>query len=324
MPPQSGLDFSRIRFGATAWSWYDPSSKDIEDFINAATEIKGLNFPDQPGAERYIEILSILPSLGDKEENSLLAREMKKIAGDNNMRIIDTGFIPDMPGAANLYSLEKEERKVAVDLIKKGIDHASNFVRDGYAVLAGPIQVVHESFPKNVLSEIEMNNMENYFVDTVSEEIVPYAAERKVKVGFEPLNHDESLLVLRPGKTALDLIKRIGSPFIGLNVDTIHYAQEAEGCYIDAVADVVQSGKAFNLHLCEHNRKEFGTGDIGYRVRRLMNKVTTALPAKNVLYVGLENFFPGLHRPLRIWRPNTDPKQVVRNAAEYLKKELSN
>ena len=166
--------------------------------------------------------------------------------------------------------------------------------------------------------------MVSFRLDTVKEELVPYARERKVKLSFEPLNHDESILVLRPGKTALDIIKRINDPFVGLNVDTVHYAQEAEGCFIEAIANTLRSGKAFNLHLCEHNRKQFGTGDIGSCTRDLIEKIISAIPSESVLYAGLENFFPGLHRPLRIWRPDTiDPKQVVRNAANYLKEKLS-
>jgi len=323
--PAGCLDLSKLRFGTTAWSYYDPSSKNISDFEDTVKEIRKLNFPDVSGAERYIEVLSVLPLIISGKVSEPRPAVMNVIANDNNLRINVTGFIPNIPGAASLYSLDANERKIAVDLVKRGIDHASDFVRNGYAILAGPLQGVHESFPEKIPSAVEIRDMEDYFVDIVGDKIAPYAEERNVKISFEPLNHDEMLSIVRPGKTALELIRRINHPNIGLNLDTTHYAQEAEGPCIDSIVEAVKSGKAFNLHLCEHNRGQFGTGDVGYRVRELFAGVVSAIPNGSVLYTGPENFYSGLQRPLRIWRPDKeDAKQVVRNASDYITEKLSN
>lgn len=318
------LDLSRIRFGATAWAYYDPNPSDMKAFREAVEDVRKLPFPDKDGEERYVEVLAVLPDKKYCEALVANTGEMKLIADDNNQRIILTGFIPNIEGAASIYSLDKNEQREGVELIKRGIDLAYPFEKDKYSVLGGPTQGVHEKFPEGMYTSRQIRDMEDYFVDNVTEHIVPYATKAGTRVNFECLNVDEMVPILEPGDIALELIERIDSEFAKLHTDTIHYAQDAQGNYTDSITEVVRKRKTSLLHLCEHNRKQFGKGDIGYRVLELFEKVAPTVPEGSVLYAGLENFSKGLHRTLKIWRPDyNNSREVVRAGASYLQEKLS-
>jgi|GEM_PF-5052484 len=304
------IDLSRIQFGAVAWAYEMLVPGDVSGFRRVAEKVAALPFPKRA---EVIEILDVL----DEESHaahSIASTEIIKIASDLGLRVIVTGFTPNnMP--YHLTSQDAEERKQSIQRMKRGIAHAFSVAEPGKGILNGPSYMRHEYFPENGLREGE----HDLLVDILRNEIAPVAADLGVKVALEPLNHDEGYLLM-PGNEALHVIYRVDSPNIGLNLDTVHYAQNAEDRVDYSLSQALREGAGFTLHLSEHDRKQWGRGDLGSRTYEILKSVSENIPSGRVLPITLENFCPALHKALKIHRPDKDnPEKIVYSGARFIK-----
>lgn len=306
----ANIDISRIQFGATAWSYEMLTPGDVVGFRRVAEKVAKLPFPKRA---EVIEILDVLDEESYKT-NCKAAKEKKEIADDLGLRIIVTGFTPhSMP--YHLTSEDYDEKIESIERMKRGLLHASFVAEPGQGILNGPSYMRHEYFPEEGLR----SNEHGVLVDILQNEISPFASSLGVRAALEPLNHDEGYL-LEPGNEALGIIERVGKPNIGLNLDTVHYAQNAEGGVVESLSMALKEGVGFTLHLSEHNRKKWGTGDIGERTYEILQAVSSSIPEGRILPVTLENFCPALHKALRIHRPDREnPETVVYEGARLIR-----
>ena len=116
----------------------------------------------------------------------------------------------------------------------------------------------------------------------------------------------------------LDLVEDIGSPWLGLNVDTVHLAH-ARGDFYENLREAVRSDKLFHLHLSELNRAEWGTGMLGQQTPQIFDVL------KREGYQGticLENFCDPLKAMLQMWEQDPGERtelQVLQRGAEYVR-----
>ena len=130
--------------------------------------------------------------------------------------------------------------------------------------------------------------------------------------------------LIMPGEEALDVADKSG---LVINGDTVHWGAQAEGRLVDSLYRLANSGYLAVLHLSEHDRREWGTGDIGSRTKEIF---TALRRAKYNGPVVLENFSPVLHSTLNIHRPNfrpdgtpKTPYEVLKAGAQYITEALS-
>ena len=130
-----------------------------------------------------------------------------------------------------------------------------------------------------------------------------YAGERGVRLALEPLNRFETDLI-NVVEQGLALCAAVGSPHLGLHLDTFHMHLEERdsGAAIRAAGD-----RLFHFHACENDRGVPGRGQVEW------GAVADAL--FDIEYDGavvIESFTPevkSIARAVCIWRdiaPNQD------------------
>ncbi|MDO8563944.1 MAG: TIM barrel protein [Nanoarchaeota archaeon] len=312
------VNLSQIQFGACAWGYEMLAPGDVKGFRRVAEKVSKLPFPKRA---EVIEILDFLDA-ESHEANLRTASEKKKIAKDLGLRVIVTGFNPNMLGpkdpSPHLTSEDYAERRDAITRMKRGIIHASLVAEDKEGILNGPSYMRHEYFPKEGLRGDE----HKLLVDILRQDISPFAKKQNnTRVALEPLNHDEGYLMM-PGNESLKIVCAVGKN-IGINLDTTHYAQNAEGSMPSSLRNAMHKGKGFTLHLSENDRRQWGNGDNGARTLEIIQSFNYNIPANQVLPVTLENFCPDLYGALRIHRPSKmKPGQIVTNGADYIRRVI--
>jgi D-psicose/D-tagatose/L-ribulose 3-epimerase len=138
-----------------------------------------------------------------------------------------------------------------------------------------------------------------------------YAAEREVRLAFEPLNRFETDLI-NVVDQGLKLIEDVGAPNLGFHLDTFHMHLEEK----DSAAAVRKAGdRVFHVHACENDRGVPGTGQVDW------NGVFRAL--REIEYQGhvvIESFTPevkSIARAVCIWREIAPSQDAI--AGEGLK-----
>ncbi len=123
-----------------------------------------------------------------------------------------------------------------------------------------------------------------------------YAEQHGIRLAFEPLNRFENdmINIIDQG---LRLINDVGSPAVGLHLDTFHQHLEEK----DTPAAIRRAGKhVFHVHACENDRGVPGTGQV--------NWTGVAAALKDIRYDGpvvIESFTPevkSIARAVCIWR----------------------
>ena len=92
-------------------------------------------------------------------------------------------------------------------------------------------------------------------------ECVERAAEQGVRLAMEPLNRYETDLVTNV-EAGLDLVRRMGSPYFGLLLDTFHMNIEEPSIE----GSIAAAGEAiFHFHVADSNRWNPGAGHLDFR-----------------------------------------------------------
>ena len=124
-----------------------------------------------------------------------------------------------------------------------------------------------------------------------------YAGERGVRLAIEPLNRYETDLV-NTAEQGLELCDDIGSPAVGLLLDTYHLNIEEK-----SVGEAIRlcGDRLFHLHACENDRGTPSTGHVPW------TEVFAALA--DIGYdrqIVIESFTPAVQaiaRAVSLWRP---------------------
>lgn len=91
-----------------------------------------------------------------------------------------------------------------------------------------------------------------------------YAAERDVRIALEPLNRYETALI-HTAAEALAFIDLVGSPALGLLLDTFHMNIE-EPDPNSAIRTAAEKGRLWHIHIADSNRLAPGRGHFPFPV----------------------------------------------------------
>ncbi|MFN8471114.1 MAG: sugar phosphate isomerase/epimerase [Anaerolineae bacterium] len=148
-------------------------------------------------------------------------------------------------------------------------------------------------------------------------EMGDYAADHGVRLALEPLNRFE-VDMINTVDQGLALLDEIGSPAVGLHLDTFHMHIEEK----NVEQAISRAGnKLFHFHACENDRGIPGTGQVDWDgvVRGL-----TAVDYDGV--VAIEAFTPALEaiaRAVCLWRPVApDQDTLARQGLAFLRDVL--
>lgn len=138
-----------------------------------------------------------------------------------------------------LTGAEAMDRQAAIDGAKSAIDMAAGL---GAAVLTIVVGGVH---PDTKGTEESLKILTERLG-----EIVPYAAERGVKLALEPLNpfYAGNRSCLTTVRDAVDICDALGAPNLGIAVDVYHVWWDSD---LDAQLQRAGAGRIFGYHLCD-------------------------------------------------------------------------
>jgi sugar phosphate isomerase/epimerase len=138
-----------------------------------------------------------------------------------------------------LVGADALDRTAVLDEAKASIDMAAGL---GAAVLTIVVGGVHPG-TKGTLESLRI------VADRVAD-LVPYAAERRVKLALEPLNpvYAGNRSCLTTVRDAVDICKMVDMPNLGLAVDVYHVWWDSD---LDAQLQRAGKGRIFGYHLCD-------------------------------------------------------------------------
>ncbi|MFC1922265.1 sugar phosphate isomerase/epimerase family protein [Chloroflexota bacterium] len=278
-----------MQFGANTFIWRSPfSTKTDLDLID---KIKGMGF-------NFIEIAVESPAL--IELNTLKSTLLQE-----GMKAVMCGVFG--PGR-NLSSLEAEERTNAESYLKWMIDAAAEM---DTGLVIGPM---YSAVGKARLEDPVDREREWQLAVSGLKAMCKHAAERDVRLAFEPLNRFETDMV-NVVEQGLKLIADVGKPNLGLHIDTFHMHLEEK----DSAAAIRKAGdRVFHVHACENDRGVPGTGQVNWE------SIFQALSDINYQgIVSIESFTPevkSIARAVNIWRTIApDQDAIARDGLDFLK-----
>lgn len=241
-----------MRFGINTWGLKFPvGAEDIGAFLDLADQL-GL-----PGEHPVIEVFAS-PDAADLPG----ARRIGEQAAARGYGVVACGFNPYMLGpdspAPHLISDDAAERRAALARAIGFVEYAAAAAAPGEAgVISGPWHVRHKHFTGSGLTSAERDRL----MDGLRA-ISARASDLGVRAGFEVLNRFETY-VMNTVAEALDVIREVGSPHLGINWDSSHASFDEPAGVVASLRVAAQSGHLFHVHLSENHRGEYGTGPIG-------------------------------------------------------------
>jgi len=275
-----------MQFGANTFIWRSPfSTKTDLDLIDKVKEI-GFDF---------IELAVEFPDL-------IELSTLKYTLRQKGMQAVMCGVFG--PGR-NLSSLEEEERANADSYLKWMIDAAAEMET---GLVIGPM---YSAVGKARLEDPVDREQEWQLAVSGLKAMCKHAADRGVRLAFEPLNRFETDMV-NVVEQGLKLIADVGEPNLGLHIDTFHMHLEEK----DPGAAIRQAGdRVFHVHACENDRGVPGTGQVNWE------SIFQALHEINYQgLVSIESFTPevkSIARAVNIWRTIAPDQDTI--ASEGLK-----
>ena len=231
--------------------------------------------------------------------------ELRDALRKARLRCTFCGFLSD---ELDITSGQRGPTEAALKYFERALSDATEV---GAEVFCGPLYAPlfrTRWIPEEARAEERVNVVEALV------KVAHMAEEKGVKVALEPLNRFETDL-LNTVDEAVELLSRVGSPYVGLHLDTFHMDVEET----NTPAAVSHSGSwATHFHASENNRGVPGTGHIPWdEVRRSLETIG---------YTGLvvvEGFNPSevdLANGARIWRDYAkDPDDFARRSATFLR-----
>lgn len=228
---------------------------------------------------------------------------------DNGLKAIVCGvFGPDR----NLSSADVTIRKNAEDYLYWSIDAAAALASP---LVAGPM---YSAVGKVRLESAAEREAEWQRAVDGLRRVCDYAAQRTVQLAFEPLNRFETDMVNVVAQ-GLQLIDDVGSPQLGLHLDSFHMHLEEKDSAA-AIREAANAGRLFHIHACENDRGVPGSGQVRWQ------EIAAALREAN--YDGavvIESFTPevaSIARAVCIWREIAPSQDAIAQEGLRFLKEL--
>jgi D-psicose/D-tagatose/L-ribulose 3-epimerase len=225
-----------MKFGANTFIWRSPFSTERD--LDVVEKVAGMGFDLIEFAIEDPELIDLQDLKGALEEHGLGA-------------IACGAFGP----GRNISSLEPSEREAAKEYLRWMVD-AAEFM--GSPVVTGPM---YSAVGKPRLESASDRQREWEYAVTGLAEMASFAADRGVKLAFEPLNRFENDMV-NVAEQGMRLIEDVGADNLGLHLDTFHMHLEEK----DSAAAVRLAGdRLFHFHACENDRGIPGTGQVQWQ-----------------------------------------------------------
>ena len=260
-----------MKFGANTFIWRSPFSTKTD--LDLLDKIKEMGFD-------LIEVAVEDPVLIELDA-------LKEALERTGLGVITCGVYG--PGR-NISSLDEKERTAAKEYLIWMIDAAKYLGSD---VVNGPM---YSAVGKARLEDPDDREKEWQLAVIGLREMCEYAADRGVKLAFEPLNRFETDLVniVEQGKRLID---DVGAQNLGFHLDTFHMHLEEK----DPIAAILSAGdRVFHFHACENDRGVPGTGQVNWE--GVFNALVKIGYAGSVV---IESFTPevkSIARAVCIWR----------------------
>jgi D-psicose/D-tagatose/L-ribulose 3-epimerase len=218
-------------------------------------------------------------------------------------------------GICSFQSADRDIANSDPEVRKNGIAYMKAMVANvaalGGTILSGPLYC--ELFRTRYLPADERRKEWELSVNSLRE-IGRFAETQGVTVALEPLNRFETDFV-NQSERAVQLVEDVGSPSVGILLDTFHMAIEEKN-QGDAIRKAGKHLKHF--HSCENDRGTPGTGQVDWQdVRKALADI------KYDGAVVIEGFNPDnvdLANGARIWRPMAPtPDRLASDGIKFLK-----
>jgi D-psicose/D-tagatose/L-ribulose 3-epimerase len=260
-----------MQFGANTFIWASPFS--TAQHLALVDHVARLGFD-------VIEVAFEDPALIDLD--ALAGR-----AADVGLGVLVCGAYG--PGR-NLVSADPAERAATAAYVRTLIDAAA---RLGSPVVGGP---AYGAVGKTPAADPAARQRERDLAAAELRPLAAYAGQRGVRLALEPLNRFETDLI-NVVDQGLALVEAVGSPYLGLHLDTFHMHLEER----DSAAAIRRAGdRLFHFHACENDRGTPGRGQVAW--------AAVAAALADVGYDGpvvIESFTPevkSIARAVCIWR----------------------
>lgn len=217
----------------------------------------------------------------------------------------------------NIVSADADERRAAAIYTRGLIDAAAQLAPTlgGLTpVVGGPM---YGAVGKTPAVDRAARQRERDLAAAELRPLAAYAGERGVRLAMEPLNRFETDLI-NVVEQGLEMVDAIGSPHVGLHLDTFHMHLEERdsGVALRRAAD-----RLFHFHACENDRGVPGRGQVRWP------GVAAALG--DIGYSGavvIESFTPdvtSIARAVCIWRDIApDQDTIAREGLRFLRELL--
>ncbi|MFW5941348.1 MAG: sugar phosphate isomerase/epimerase family protein [Chloroflexota bacterium] len=277
-----------MQFGANTFIWESPFS--TAKHLPLLEKVHDMGFD-------LIEIAVEDPTLID------VAALQEALERNRLGAVVCGAFGPDR----NLSSSDPQKRRNAGDYVRWCIDAAS---RLGASIVCGPI---YSAVGKARLSDALERAAEWERAVNGLQSLAAYAGDHGVRLAFEPLNRFETDMV-NIVEQGLQLIDDVGSPHLGLHLDTFHMHLEEKST---PAAIRLAGERVFHVHACENDRGVPGTGQVDWR--------GMAQALQEIDYEGavvIESFTPevtSIARAVCIWREIApDQDTIAAQGLEFL------
>lgn len=225
-----------MQFGANTFIWESPFS--TGKHLPLLEKVRGMGFD-------LIEIAVEDPDLIDV---AVLREALER----NKLGAVVCGaFGPDR----NLSSADADRRRNAASYVRWCIDAAAAL---GSGVVCGPM---YSAVGKARLPDAAARAAEWERAVDGLQALAAYAGDRGVRLAFEPLNRFETDMI-NIVEQGLNLIDDVGSPHLGLHLDTFHMHLEEKS----TPAAIRRGGeRVFHVHACENDRGVPGSGQVDWK-----------------------------------------------------------
>ena len=218
----------------------------------------------------------------------------------------------------NLASADAAERRATAGYIRGLIDAAAQLA----PTLGGMIPVVggpmYGAVGKTPAADRDARQRERDLAAAELRPLAAYAGDHGVRLAMETLNRFETDLI-NVVEQGLAMVEAIGSPHVGLHLDTFHMHLEER----NSGEAIRRAGeRLYHFHACENDRGVPGRGQVRW------SSVATALD--DIGYDGavvIESFTPSvtsIARAVCIWRDVApDQDTIAREGLGFLRKLLA-
>lgn len=281
-----------MRFGANSFIWLSPFRTEPNMGLALLPKVRGMSFD-------IFEVACEDPAL-------IEVAALKAALEAQRLGAIVCGvYGPDR----DLSSANPAIRSASLAYTRWLIDTAQAL---GAPVVGGPIYTsVGKPHPD---TEAEFANEHARAIDGLRE-LADYAGSRGVRLAIEALNRFETDLV-NTAEQALEMVEKVGSPHLGLHLDTFHMHLEEKNL---ESAIRAAGPRLYHFHACENDRGVPGTGQVNWEGAA---RSLTAIGYSGAVVI--ESFTPqvkAIAQAVRIWRKIApDQDTIARDGLAFLRK----